>query len=54
MRISNRSFQSIQHADAAAGPRYQAYAASLLELKALQQTSPDGEEPLDVSLSRAS
>jgi hypothetical protein len=49
MRISNRPFQSARYADATAGKRYQEYAAKLLELQALQRTSPDSEEPIDVS-----
>lgn len=49
MRISNRPFQSVRYADVTAGERYQEYACRLLKLDALQRTSPDGEEPIDVS-----
>lgn len=49
MRITNRPFHLVHHADATAGERYQEYATRLLKLDALQRTSPDAEEPIDVS-----
>lgn len=49
MRITNRPFHLVHHADAAAGEKYQEYATRLLKLDALQRTSPDAEEPIDVS-----
>lgn len=40
---------SASRADAAAGRRYQEYAEHILALESVRKTSPDVEEPIDVS-----